>query len=34
MEIVNEIFAKIDAIFKIVIEFIKSIVPAKEEAAE
>jgi hypothetical protein len=35
MEIVSEVFAKIEAIFKLVIEFIKSIVPAKdEEAAE
>ena len=32
MNIVEEIFAKIDAIFKIVIEFIKSFIPETEEA--
>ena len=34
MEIVSDIFAKIEAIFKIVLDFIKSIIPEKEEAAE
>lgn len=35
MELVSEIFAKIEAIVKIVIAFIKDLVPAKdEEAAE
>lgn len=32
MDIVTDIFAKIEAIFKIVLEFIKSIMPEKEEA--
>ena len=32
MEIVEEIFAKIDAIIKIVIEFLKSIIPEQESA--
>ena len=32
MDIVTDIFAKIEAIFNIVIEFIKSIMPEKEEA--
>lgn len=34
MEIVSEIFAKIEAIVKIVLDFIKSIIPEKEESAE
>ncbi len=35
MEIVQEVFDKIKAIFDIVMEFIKSLIPAKdEEAAE
>lgn len=31
MDIVNEVFAKIEAIVKIVIAFIKDLFPAKEE---
>lgn len=34
MEIVQEVFAKIKAIFDIVMDFIKSFIPAKEEDAE
>ena len=34
MDVVSEIFAKIEAIVKLVIEFINSIVPKKDEAAE
>ncbi len=35
MDIVSEVFAKIEAIVKIVLDFIKSLIPAKdEEAAE
>ncbi len=34
MEIVQEIFDKIKAIFEIVMEFIKGFIPAKEEDAE
>ena len=32
MDIVNDIFAKIEAIFKIVFDFIKSFMPEKEDA--
>ncbi len=31
MDIVSEVFAKIEAIVKIVLDFIKSLFPAKEE---
>lgn len=34
MDIVSEVFAKIEAIVKLVIDFIKSIIPAQEEDAE
>ena len=34
MEILTEVFAKIEAIFKLVIAFIKDLVPAKDENAE
>ena len=35
MDIVSEIFAKIEAIAKLIIDFIKSFIPAEdEEAAE
>lgn len=35
MDIVSEVFAKIEAIVKIVLDFIKSLIPEKdEEAAE
>ena len=34
MEIVQEVFDKIKAIFDIVMDFIKSFIPAKEEDTE
>ncbi len=33
MDIVSEVFAKIEAIVKLVIEFIKGLIPAKDEDA-
>lgn len=34
MEIMNEVFAKIEAIVKLVIAFIKDLIPAKDENAD
>ena len=34
MEIMNEVFAKIEAIVKLVIAFIKDLIPAEDESTE